>query len=106
MGAYISGLASIRWRGTRPRFPRALRCRKRLSTVRQSRPNRHCRPTSNSSDIAPPPWRRYSCAVTLEQFKKKAKKIPDKPGVYFFLDTRKKVLYIGKAASLRDRVRS
>ncbi|HEX8994023.1 MAG TPA: UvrB/UvrC motif-containing protein [Candidatus Paceibacterota bacterium] len=33
-------------------------------------------------------------------------KIPDTPGVYFFLGPRKEVLYIGKAASLRDRVRS
>lgn len=32
--------------------------------------------------------------------------MPDTPGVYFFLDASKKVLYIGKATSLRDRVRS
>jgi excinuclease ABC subunit C len=44
--------------------------------------------------------------MTLEDFKKKAKKMPASPGVYFFLDKRKKALYIGKAASLRDRVRS
>jgi excinuclease ABC subunit C len=44
--------------------------------------------------------------MTPEQFKKKAAKLPDTPGVYFFLDKRKKVLYIGKATSLRDRVRS
>lgn len=44
--------------------------------------------------------------MTLEQFKKKMKNIPDAPGVYFFLDKRKKVLYIGKATSLRDRMRS
>lgn len=44
--------------------------------------------------------------MNLEQFKKKMKKIPDTPGVYFFLDKRKKVLYIGKATSLRDRMRS
>src|SRR5581483_9034452 len=44
--------------------------------------------------------------MTLEQFKKKMNKIPDAPGVYFFLDRRKKVLYIGKATSLRDRTRS
>ena len=34
------------------------------------------------------------------------KRLPDAPGVYFFLGPRKEVLYIGKAASLRDRVRS
>ncbi|HEY4714953.1 MAG TPA: GIY-YIG nuclease family protein [Candidatus Paceibacterota bacterium] len=32
--------------------------------------------------------------------------LPDKPGVYFFLDNNKKPIYIGKATSLRDRVRS
>lgn len=32
--------------------------------------------------------------------------IPDSPGVYFFLGARKKILYIGKATSLRNRVRS
>jgi excinuclease ABC subunit C len=44
--------------------------------------------------------------MTLEEFKKKAKKMPDEPGVYFFLGPKKEVLYIGKATSLRDRVRS
>lgn len=32
--------------------------------------------------------------------------LPDAPGVYFFLDARKNVLYIGKATSLKSRVRS
>src|SRR3989344_7950666 len=44
--------------------------------------------------------------MNIEQFKKKAKKIPDAPGVYYFLGRNKKLLYIGKATSLRDRVRS
>lgn len=34
------------------------------------------------------------------------KKLPDTPGVYFFLDAGGRILYIGKATSLRDRVRS
>lgn len=34
------------------------------------------------------------------------KKLPDTPGVYFFLGKRKEILYIGKATSLRSRVRS
>ena len=34
------------------------------------------------------------------------KKLPDAPGVYFFRDSRKKILYIGKATSLRDRVKN
>jgi excinuclease ABC subunit C len=33
-------------------------------------------------------------------------KLPDAPGVYFFIGTRKEILYIGKATSLRDRVKS
>lgn len=34
------------------------------------------------------------------------KKLPDSPGVYFFIGKDKKILYIGKATSLKDRVRS
>ncbi|MDE2213436.1 MAG: UvrB/UvrC motif-containing protein [Patescibacteria group bacterium] len=44
--------------------------------------------------------------MLLADFEKRKKKIPDTPGVYFFLGSRKEVLYIGKAASLRDRTRS
>lgn len=44
--------------------------------------------------------------MNLEQFKKRMKRIPEEPGVYFFLGKNKKVLYIGKATSLRDRTRS
>lgn len=33
-------------------------------------------------------------------------KLPDAPGVYFFLGPRKKIFYIGKATSLKNRVRS
>ena len=33
-------------------------------------------------------------------------KLPDTPGVYFFKGARGKILYVGKATSLRDRVRS
>ncbi len=42
--------------------------------------------------------------VTKEQIVKK--KIPDNPGVYFFLGKRKEILYIGRATSLKNRVRS
>lgn len=44
--------------------------------------------------------------MQIEHFNKLKKKIPDTPGVYFFLGPRKEVLYIGKATSLKDRVRS
>lgn len=43
--------------------------------------------------------------LTLESFQKK-NKLPETPGVYFFLDEKKTLLYIGKATSLRDRVKS
>ena len=33
-------------------------------------------------------------------------KLPDSPGIYFFLGKNKKILYIGRATSLRSRVRS
>ncbi len=42
--------------------------------------------------------------MTKEQLLKK--KLPDAPGVYFFLGARKQILYIGKATSLKNRVRS
>lgn len=44
--------------------------------------------------------------MTIQDFKKKAAKLPDSPGVYFFLGPKKQILYIGKATSLRDRVKS
>jgi excinuclease ABC subunit C len=33
-------------------------------------------------------------------------KLPKKPGIYFFKDKREKVIYIGKASSLKERVKS
>lgn len=44
-----------------------------------------------------------SVSATLRE---QIKKLPDTPGVYFFLGPKKKILYIGKATSLRDRVKS
>lgn len=46
----------------------------------------------------------YSIAMTKDQLTKK--KLPDAPGVYFFLGERKEILYIGKATSLKNRVQS
>lgn len=42
--------------------------------------------------------------MTKEVLQKK--NLPDAPGVYFFLGARKEILYIGKATSLKNRVRS
>src|SRR6478735_2391673 len=40
----------------------------------------------------------------LERLIEKAKGLPKAPGVYLFKDTKGRVIYIGKSASLRDRV--
>ncbi len=44
--------------------------------------------------------------VKTAALKRKAGLFPEKPGIYFFKDGRGLVVYIGKARSLRDRVRS
>lgn len=42
----------------------------------------------------------------MEYQEAKKKRIPQVPGVYFFVGSGGKILYIGKATSLRDRIRS
>ncbi|MEK7505891.1 MAG: hypothetical protein AAB597_03310 [Patescibacteria group bacterium] len=42
--------------------------------------------------------------MNIEDFKKK--KLPDAPGVYYFLGKGGKILYIGRATSIKERVRS
>jgi excinuclease ABC subunit C len=42
----------------------------------------------------------------LEELKRRAGELPAKPGIYFFKNAAGEVVYIGKARSLRDRVRS
>jgi len=42
----------------------------------------------------------------ISQLKKYISSLPKSPGVYKFYDARNKLIYIGKATSLRDRVRS
>ena len=41
-----------------------------------------------------------------QKFAAQLKALPAKPGVYVFKDAREKILYVGKAASLRNRVRN
>lgn len=41
----------------------------------------------------------------IDNFQEKIGKLPKAPGVYFFRGLRREILYIGKATSLRDRVR-
>ncbi len=43
---------------------------------------------------------------TKEYLDQKLKQIPVKPGVYLFRDLKNKVIYVGKAKLLRNRVRS
>ncbi|MFC2161492.1 excinuclease ABC subunit UvrC [Acidobacteriota bacterium] len=42
----------------------------------------------------------------LDVLKAKAQSLPKKPGIYFFKDKNSTIIYIGKARSLRDRVKS
>jgi excinuclease ABC subunit C len=44
--------------------------------------------------------------MTSQEFTEIHKTLPDTPGVYFFKDGRGTILYIGKATSLKDRVKS
>ena len=41
-----------------------------------------------------------------DNIQKKLQTLPDKPGVYFMRNRQGKIIYVGKAASLRDRVRN
>ncbi|MDD8019763.1 MAG: excinuclease ABC subunit UvrC [Acidobacteriota bacterium] len=44
--------------------------------------------------------------MKYEALKQKISKFPDKPGIYFFKNSQGEVIYIGKARSLRNRVKS
>ncbi len=44
--------------------------------------------------------------MSLEQLKEKVSRLPDQPGVYLLKDKNDRVIYVGKAISLRKRVRS
>lgn len=42
----------------------------------------------------------------MDSIKKKLSELKDEPGVYLFFDAQKELIYVGKASSLRSRVRS
>ena len=44
--------------------------------------------------------------MATEEIRRRLRAVPQAPGVYLFRDTGAKVIYVGKAARLRDRVRS
>ena len=43
---------------------------------------------------------------SIVQMQEKLSSVPEKPGVYLFKDSRSKILYVGKARELRNRLRS
>ena len=47
-----------------------------------------------------------SSPVLAEELKKQVSALPDNPGVYMFFNDRGDIIYIGKAVSLKSRVRS
>lgn len=44
--------------------------------------------------------------MEIEELKKKIKRFPSKPGIYFFKNYQGEVIYIGKARSLKNRIKS
>lgn len=44
--------------------------------------------------------------MPIDELQERASELPDEPGVYLFKDGRGQTLYVGKAKSIRDRVRS
>ncbi len=52
--------------------------------------------------LMPYPWEKK---ISLEEFLKE-NILPEMPGVYFFLDEKEEIIYIGKATILADRVKS
>jgi excinuclease UvrABC nuclease subunit len=51
-------------------------------------------------------WKFYRIMDKEFGVKKKLKNIPDKSGVYLFYDAKKELIYVGKATSLKNRVKS
>ena len=49
--------------------------------------------------------RELEIVLFMENWRDKIKELPKSPGVYLFMDKRGRILYVGKATSLRDRVK-
>src|SRR6476619_635353 len=99
-GGYMEGGARCE-RGDRDL---ALGCRQRLEEVER---------TIDRLDRSPGTFRgranvfRFAqCSLRRESLEAQVASFPDAPGVYLFKDSRGRVLYVGKADVLRDRVRA
>src|SRR5262249_7413952 len=76
------------------------------------------RPTKATHHLTPParvvarprlyprPSRPYNKAVSSTSLEDKLARLPERSGVYLYKDAKAQVIYVGKAASLRGRVRS
>jgi excinuclease ABC subunit C len=60
----------------------------------------------DKDDGAPADNGEEECAAEPSALVAKVESLPTRPGVYLFKDTKGKVIYVGKAKSLRDRLRS
>jgi excinuclease ABC subunit C len=63
-------------------------------------------PSAPVSDAKPPAERVLEPAFSAEELETRLASLPARPGCYIFRDRRGDVLYVGKAKSLRSRVRS
>ena len=53
-------------------------------------------------------WKLYlvSCIFSMSNISRKIKSLPSSPGIYLFYNRQKELIYIGKATSLKNRVKS
>src|SRR5215211_7705445 len=97
------------WRGAPKSYPRKLDgCRIGASRERSSPPARaaayprrvvRCHTSETTSATSP-------LTPSSERLATQRRALPDQPGVYLFRDGRRKVIYVGKAKSIRKRVAS
>src|SRR5206468_3273738 len=76
--------------------------------LRDGRPGRSepRAPRPGHPRLDPASRRRYNNHVSSTPLEDKLSRLPDRPGVYLYKDAKAQVVYVGKASSLRSRVRS